>query len=395
MPVSDQRIAELDGLRGIAILMVLIWHFTGMLVDPAQGAIQNAAWRYLIFGRSGVDLFFVLSGFLIIGILIDNRESPDYFRTFYLRRALRILPPYLILVAGFWLCVEAAGGRLTYYFDRQLPLWSLLTFTQNWVMASIDSTGAAVIGGTWSLAIEEQFYLFAPMLVLLLPRAALAKTLLTIGLASIIARAGWFYFYPDDIYAPYVATPLRLDDLCVGGLVAMAYRSPAAWSALLRRRKVALGILLALIAIAPLYAWFLQSSASRATAYYFGHTYLAVLCGVSLTAILIWSGRSSTAWLRSRSLGEVGLISYSLYLFHPSFKALFFVLAHRGEQLTAPIDIALLSAALISTFVFCKLLYRYVERPAQRLGHKHRYASRHSANEQNHSRPNIAQSMAP
>ena len=100
MAITDKRIPELDGLRGIAILLVLIWHFTGMLADPGQGAIQYLAWHFLIIGQSGVDLFFVLSGFLIVGILIDNRDSPNYFKTFYARRMLRILPAYLILVDG-------------------------------------------------------------------------------------------------------------------------------------------------------------------------------------------------------------------------------------------------------------------------------------------------------
>src|SRR5450432_1432838 len=199
MPISDRRIPELDGLRGIAILLVLVWHFTGMLVDPEQGVVQNAAWRYLIFGQSGVDLFFVLSGFLIIGILIDNRESPTYFKTFYIRRALRILPPYLILVAGFWLCVELAGHRLAHYFDWQLPLWSLLTFTQNWVMASINDFGSPLIGGTWSLAIEEQFYVFAPALMLVLPKRLLPKAIIAIGIASIVARSFYFYLYPTEV----------------------------------------------------------------------------------------------------------------------------------------------------------------------------------------------------
>jgi len=395
MPISDKRVPELDGLRGIAILLVLIWHFTGMLVDPEQGTLQNAAWRYLIFGQSGVDLFFVLSGFLIIGILVDNREGPNYFRTFYARRVLRIFPPYLILVSGFWLCVEAAGDRLEHYFDRQLPLWSLLTFTQNWVMASINSFGAALIGGTWSLAIEEQFYLFTPMLVLLLPKQLLAKALATIGLASIFARLAWFHFHPDNVFAPYVATPLRLDGLCIGGLVAIAYRNPAVWSVLVPHRRIMLSALFALIAIIPFYTWFLRSSASHLVLNYFGHTYLALMYGTSLAIILVWSGTSSTAWLRAASLTRVGMISYSLYLFHPSFKALFFVLAHRGEQLTAPIDVALLSAALISTFVFCSLLYRYVERPAQRLGHAYQYASGHPVAELSHSKSDKLQSVTP
>lgn len=160
MPISEKRIPELDGVRGIAILLVLLWHFTGMLVDPSQGDVQYLAWRYLIFGRTGVDLFFVLSGFLIIGILVDNRDSPNYLTTFYARRALRILPPYLILVGACWLLFKVLNARAEAYFGRELPLWSLLTFTQNWVMASTNSYGATLSGGTWSLAIEEQFYLF-------------------------------------------------------------------------------------------------------------------------------------------------------------------------------------------------------------------------------------------
>ncbi|UQD96758.1 acyltransferase family protein [Bradyrhizobium japonicum] len=133
MGKADARIPELDGLRGIAILLVLGWHFTGMLMDPSDGAVQEIIWRFGIFGQSGVDLFFVLSGFLIVGIVVDNRTSPTLFRTFYARRALRILPPYLLLVFSFAIA-SAIFGR-TYYLGRDLPIWSLLTFSQNWVVA--------------------------------------------------------------------------------------------------------------------------------------------------------------------------------------------------------------------------------------------------------------------
>jgi peptidoglycan/LPS O-acetylase OafA/YrhL len=395
MPISDKRVPELDGLRGIAILLVLIWHFTGMLVDPEQGAIQNAAWRYLIFGQSGVDLFFVLSGFLIIGILVDNRESSNYFKTFYARRALRILPPYLILVAGFWLCVELTGGRLAYYFDRQLPLWSLLTFTQNWVMASINSLGSMSIGGTWSLAIEEQFYLFAPALIVVLPKRLLPRAIVAIGIASIVARSVYFYLYPNEVIAPYVGTVFRLDGLCVGGLIAIAYRDQTVWAAVVRRRMLLLTALAALAALIPIYTSFLRSHYEHLVLYHFGHAYLALLYGAILTSILVWCGTHATAWLRSEALIKTGMISYSLYLFHPSFKGLFFVLAHRGEQLTAPTDVALLSSAFISTFVFCWLLYRYVERPAQRFGHKNHYASGDLETELSHSKPDNLQSVTP
>jgi peptidoglycan/LPS O-acetylase OafA/YrhL len=381
MATSDIRIPELDGLRGIAILLVLIWHFTGMLADPGQGAIQYLAWRFAIFGRSGVDLFFVLSGFLIVGILMDNRDSPNYFKTFYVRRMLRILPAYLILVAGFWLCVVTLDGRLAYYFDRQLPLWSLLTFTQNWVMASLNGFGSMSIGATWSLAIEEQFYLFAPALIVWLPPRWLPKALIAIGLTSIAARSVCFYFYPENFTAPYVGTIFRLDGLCTGGLIAIAYRNKAMWAAIRARRTLLLGVLCALIAIIPFYTWFLRSSFALPVLFHFGHAYLALLYGVSLIGILMGSGTPAMAWLRAKSLGAIGLISYSLYLFHPSFKGLFFALAHRGESMRTPFDVALLVMALMSTFGFCAALYVCIELPAQKFGKRFRYELAASADQ--------------
>jgi peptidoglycan/LPS O-acetylase OafA/YrhL len=374
---SDRRIAELDGLRGIAILLVLSWHFIGMLVDPNKGAMQYLAWRFLIFGQTGVDLFFVLSGFLIVGILIDNKNASNYFRAFYARRMLRILPPYAVLVTCFWLCVRATDGRLAYYFDRQLPLWSLLTLTQNWVMTSLNSLGSMSIGGTWSLAIEEQFYLVAPALILWLPGRWLAKALFAIGAASIVARSACFYVYPENFTAPYVGTVFRLDGLCVGGLVAMACRDKALWAAIRASRAILVTSLGILIAIIPLYTWLLRSSFALPVLFHFGHAYLALLYGTILTSILMWSGTSATGWLRAKSLGAIGLISYSLYLFHPSFKGLFFVLAHRGEALRTPLDVGLLLIALSSTFGFCAALYACLERPAQKLGKRLRY--QHSA----------------
>src|SRR5215831_9167674 len=102
MIVSERRISELDGLRGVAVAMVLLWHFVGTTISPDLGALSRIVSNVFLFGRTGVDLFFVLSGFLIIGILADRRESDAFFAPFYLRRAARILPPYFLLLAVFW-----------------------------------------------------------------------------------------------------------------------------------------------------------------------------------------------------------------------------------------------------------------------------------------------------
>ena len=122
---------------------------------------------------SGVDLFFVLSGFLITGILRDQRSSSRYWRTFYLRRACRVLPLYAILLGGFALAIAFGASNvpgLWWLFYTPMPLWSYATFTQNFFMAVAGGTGANWMGVSWSLAVEEQFYLVLPLVVYLLPK---------------------------------------------------------------------------------------------------------------------------------------------------------------------------------------------------------------------------------
>lgn len=367
------RIKELDGLRGVAISLVLAWHFTGMLMNPGDGLFQRIVWRFAIFGQSGVDLFFVLSGFLIVGILVDNRESSNLFTTFYLRRALRILPPYLLLLAAFVICTAAFGQ--TAYLGDQLPLKSLLTFTQNWYMSdAIGGLGPGGIGGTWSLAIEEQFYLFAPALIFLLPRRYLWQSIVVIGMASTIARSVYFSRYPADLTIPYVLTPFRLEGLCAGALVALAYRSRI-WEQITSHRALLLGLAAALLAIAPFYTWLLRTEHGHAVLYHFGHSYLAVLYSVILINVLVQSGSRTTSLLRSSLLTGAGAISYSLYLFHTAFKGMFFGLAGYPETLRDWSDAGLLLLALLSTVAFCVALYRLLERPAQKLGKKFHYGS--------------------
>jgi peptidoglycan/LPS O-acetylase OafA/YrhL len=130
----------------------------------------------VIFGRIGVDLFFVLSGYLITSILLHNRSAPRYFSAFYGRRAFRIFPIYAVMLAIFLVGRLSGVGRT--FFDGALPWWSYALGLQN-ISMSIDQTyGAIWLAGTWSLAIEEQFYLLFPLIVLWLPPAALPRFLI-------------------------------------------------------------------------------------------------------------------------------------------------------------------------------------------------------------------------
>ncbi len=119
-------------------------------------------------------------GFLIGGILLDHRDSPHYFKTFYVRRVCRILPLYFVLVipvAAAIFLVPQSSGAGQWLLGKPMPVWSYLTFTQNFVMAGTGAFGCHALGATWSLAIEEQFYLLFPWVIRYVPRAMLLRVL--------------------------------------------------------------------------------------------------------------------------------------------------------------------------------------------------------------------------
>jgi peptidoglycan/LPS O-acetylase OafA/YrhL len=167
---------------------------------------------------SGVDLFFVLSGFLIGGILLDAVDSPHYFKTFYIRRAYRILPLYSVLLA---LAVIVERGA------SWLPRYVLLL--QNFWMAWTGVFGVYALSVTWSLAIEEQFYLTLPPLIRFTSRKALTKIMIGAVLLAPPCRALAIAFLPGKLLAAYVLMPCRMDALGLGVLIVIATRSPRIW----------------------------------------------------------------------------------------------------------------------------------------------------------------------
>jgi peptidoglycan/LPS O-acetylase OafA/YrhL len=214
----------LDGTRGLAILLVLLAHtmqslrYTRGDVTPLELAIG----RFFMLGTSGVDLFFVLSGFLITGILLDTKEDANYFIRFYWRRVLRVFPLYYTALA-----VIGGGFGLAAFLLRHPaikvsmnPLWYVF-YLENFKWQAFDERVAPF----WSLAIEEQFYLIWPLTVLRLGRKQLAGvcgTMVAIALLlRVIATAGGNY------NQAYYDTPMRMDGLALGAFLAIAVRDPA------------------------------------------------------------------------------------------------------------------------------------------------------------------------
>ena len=157
------RIPELDGIRGLAVILVLFFHYGNnqliFMTDPH--AVVNVFTKITSFFRSGVDLFFILSGFLIGAILLKNKASKSYFKTFYIRRFLRIFPLFYLLLKA--IDFPDPGNFL---FKDELNIGYYFLFIQNYMMAASNTFAAQALTPNWSLAVEEQFYLFLPTLLL-------------------------------------------------------------------------------------------------------------------------------------------------------------------------------------------------------------------------------------
>jgi peptidoglycan/LPS O-acetylase OafA/YrhL len=313
------RIPELDGLRGIAISSVLLYHFW-----PKSHGL------YPVFrtGWVGVELFFVLSGFLITRILLEGAGKPNQLRRFYWRRALRIFPLYFAVLAAIVGLAVWLGGSS--YLDEMRREWGspawFAVFAGNLPTAWQEAwPPAGSFVPLWSLQIEEQFYLLYPVVVTLWPRR-LRHVLWAAVAVSLVARYALWWWWPDNAHAPYVLTICRMDSLALGGLLALARRD----------------------ANQPLKGWWLAAGASvlAATALLAGNAWQSNFVHTAgITAVALWftaclgwvlqhAGSGETAWLRWRPLAYLGTISYGVYLLHMPV-AYAFTKAGIGETMAA------------------------------------------------------------
>ena len=341
------RTLELDGVRAIAIWAVLIHHGLASST-PSQTAHAHGAsaafWQIVAHGWLGVDLFFVLSGFLITGILLDTREDPHYYREFYRRRALRILPVFL-LVLGVMFALDR--GPLAYFglallFGANLaPLFGIAT--------------AVGVGPIWSLAVEEQFYLIWPTIVRhVTTRRLVAVAAVLIALAAVLR----FLWSHESLLS---ITPLRCDGLAFGALAALAIRSER-FMGRLAVSLAACGVsgAAALIALGAVLRSEQFSYATRIT-----EADLVFFAGILAACAL--QGSHWTAWLRARPLRFFADTSYCAYLIHVP---LLLAIGRAGIVRTSSplLDTVLIgTGAIVATFSIAALSRRYVEVPFMRM----------------------------
>jgi peptidoglycan/LPS O-acetylase OafA/YrhL len=295
--------------------MVMFFHALVSSPVPAATRLDHFVDFVLGLGWAGVHVFFVLSGFLITGILLDARGGERYFRTFYTRRILRIFPLYygllvVILVAEH--VVTAPDFQRRFALAGQ-DLWYWL-FLPNILDAARADFGPVSLSVSWSLAIEEQFYLVWPLLVLLLNRRQLLGLCAALVIGGPIWRAALLALNVSWVTV-YTLTPTHLDSLAVGAFIALAVRSLRGQTWLVRwRPPIALFSALSLLAVV---AWHRSPHTGLPAMQVVGYSAFALLSGVLLT-VAIRPGRLT--WLRAalewRLLRTFGKYSYALYLFH-------------------------------------------------------------------------------
>jgi peptidoglycan/LPS O-acetylase OafA/YrhL len=312
-PPAENRVPALDGLRGLAILLVMAHHFVIYSGLEKTGAVDRLFRAVVYPGWSGVDLFFVLSGFLITGILLDAKGRRGYFRNFYMRRFLRIFPLYYGFLLVFFVVLPALfprGEECILPFREQLWYWSHLT---NVEFAREGWPACLAVGHLWSLAVEEQFYLVWPAVVLLTTPRALKMTCIALVVVSLVTRI--LLALDGQTLAAYVLMPARFDALAIGGLLALVARGSAGLRPLSRWAWPVVGATGALLIVLAGFTRGLgEGDPLVVTA---GFTLLAFLFGATLVLALT-SGRYSrvTKTLTSRHLMAFGRYSYALYVVH-------------------------------------------------------------------------------
>ena len=364
MRASDDHLPELDGVRGLAILLVLLLHHLGGLRLGPLGEPLRAGWI-------GVDLFFVLSGLLITRILLRQRGRPGYFRTFYARRALRIWPLYT-LVFLFALLVAWRIPGLQYELSAS-QAWAHALYVQNLAFPGVY--GPWPLKVTWSLAIEEQFYVVWPLLVALLPERALGRFLWAVVAGMPLLRWAALGAGASPLLV-YTHTACRLDGLAVGGLLALAVTRPGGAGARLRwfRRAAVLAPASAALLWTPLMggdALVQRTSAVTGAALVAaGGIYTLLALGLGGVVALVL-GEGASRWARAaftpRWLRWLGTRSYGLYLYHG-------ITIHLDQLLLRPWlrehlggralpNAAGLGLSLVGLLLLAELSFRFFERP--------------------------------
>lgn len=357
------RILELDGLRGLAVIVVVLAHY---LAEVPHGFFPFS------LGWLGVDVFFALSGFLIAGILIDNRGCANYFSTFYIRRSCRIFPIYFLFIPPLVLLIHQLRQSDCNWLEQPLPMAGYLTYTQNFLMAWTNHDGGLSLIPTWTLSVEEQFYMLLPLLVMLVPKRMLLKTFLLLIVVAPVLRSALLYHFGSDHLSVKCLLPCRWDTLFWGAIAAIVWREENLKSVVLRNNgRLLKAVLIIAIWVVPLML-FSKKFTDIPVRLSIGLTIIGL--GSASYILLIVSKNASGKLLLSKPLRFFGSISYGLYLVHQPMLVMMhgFILGTRPDVETMPQILTTLTAIPLSVGV-AWLSWTFFESKIVGYGHNFKY----------------------
>jgi len=365
---EHRHVPALDGIRGMAAILVMVFHLARQEIAGTGPAAIGAVAQ---FGWAGVDLFFVLSGFLISGILLDSRDRPRFFRTFYRRRALRIFPLYFAFLALYiYVIVPVLPGAESDIVQRQKWLW---TYLSNFDVARFGwyAGVGSHANNLWSLAIEEQFYLVFPLAVFFLPRRAIwvAAGSCVVGALVVrlyLAQAGY------GTLVSYVLTFTRVDALGLGILVALMARQRQMLRQFVPTARAA--IVAAILACGVVTFRNGRFSFDDWSTVLIAQPLLAFgFAGVLLLTVTDGGSERLRRLFESRILRFFGLYSYGLYMWHPLMGRVVRLAGLQQAKVEAALHSSTAAVLLVVTAKFllaiaaALLSYYVIERPFLRL----------------------------
>lgn len=351
---ASGRIDAFDGLRGVLAMAVAVAHLYG---EVPHGIAA------LTFGWIAVKAFFVLSGFLMATVILENWSSRNFVPVFYIRRICRTWPLYFILIAGVFACHALFAGAPWIEQDVLLPMWRYLTFSHPFAMVAEATAGPRWLTPTWTLSIEEQFYLVAPLICFLAGRRYLLPALAALAVMSIGVQATLMNGDAHERMAGSILLVPVLHALVFGMIGGVLHARGA-----LRNERILLALRIAPLALVVL-AFAVKMLFGMRAFEVLGMPAIALACAFYLTALAEGAPEAQTM-LRPK-LRFLGQLSFGIYLFHMPINGLLHGLVLGAvPDIATPAQLAVTTAALALTIALALLLNRTVERPMIALGRR-------------------------
>ena len=362
--INSSRNTALDGLRGIAIIAVILCHGSILGPNQTESSFAHAVLAVFDFGWAGVDLFFVLSGFLITEIILSTRKNEGWMKSFFIKRVFRILPIYfLFLILLLALSVTALTERNDFAFLREHQPYFWLMAQNFLTLINMDWPPSLFYSGhLWTLAVEWQFYMIWPFIA---GRYSHKTIMVICFLVIVIAIISRMILWQQNVHISviYTITLTRMDSIAIGALVAVLLRSNIERSILKKASHTF--VFIGIVFILGTFFFYGRASYYIPVMYTIGYTVLALcFAGLVIQAVITTEQTTLRTLLSNRLLTTIGKYSYAMYIVHLPLMSYFgnFEMAFAGSAFYG--QLVYLPAMFLVTLLIASASWKIIEAPA-------------------------------